>query len=492
MGGHLVTITSPEENDFVVRLLADPRYWHPAPDTGLMVGPLIGAQQSEGAREPDGSWRWVTEEPFLYSNWKNGEPNDGTSPFQMQQCIQYFTEGDDWLNSQWGDTRGGRPSTRSFIVESRAEESRQAPVPSAEYASMVLGSYNSDDQSVGPDDVSAISVLVESESQRFVRRFARKRRTMFAAPGKYDWKILDGTKGNRQLGHGSITVRNGQRVEFRPDGRVLVLPAPISDGNTTASEADLNQWRVSEGGNGNWYRVAVATRPITWDEAERRAEAMGGHLVTITSRAQEDFVLGLINDDLFWSVPEVFGPWIGCAQLDEAREPDGGWRWVTGEPFLYSNWASGQPNDNARSVTHQERARYVASRSDWLGAQWCDGALEQKAFIIEWDGRPLPARSLLSKEDPYGVLVVQIAASEPESMDIVFFVKNAFHQRRAFGKTHSTLFVVPGTYVCQWWTSGKEQEVRRESVEVKAGERIVFTPEGWNRDRPHVVADAVP
>lgn len=76
---------------------------------------------------------------------------------------------------------------------------------------------------------------------------------------------------------------------------------------------DAIQWSKSKGGNGHWYRVVVASSGIRWVEAEQRARALGGHLATITSHAEADHVIRLINDDLYWSgsSPNVKdGPWI--------------------------------------------------------------------------------------------------------------------------------------------------------------------------------------
>jgi hypothetical protein len=75
-GGHLVTITSAEENGFVFDLVArDDRFWQQfSVGTRLneAVGPHIGLYQPPGSREPAGGWRWVTNEPLTYTNWKPG------------------------------------------------------------------------------------------------------------------------------------------------------------------------------------------------------------------------------------------------------------------------------------------------------------------------------------------------------------------------------------------------------------------------------------
>jgi hypothetical protein len=69
--GHLATVTSEEENRFIL-----------AQVNSVPGGPYdwwLGAYQDRNApdyREPGGGWRWVTGEAWGYTAWKEGEPND--------------------------------------------------------------------------------------------------------------------------------------------------------------------------------------------------------------------------------------------------------------------------------------------------------------------------------------------------------------------------------------------------------------------------------
>jgi hypothetical protein len=58
---------------------------------------------------------------------------------------------------------------------------------------------------------------------------------------------------------------------------------------------------------------------------------MGGHLVTVTTAAENSFIFNL------WP-----SGWIGLT--DEVIE--GQWRWVTGEPYSYQSWNPGEPNNS--------------------------------------------------------------------------------------------------------------------------------------------------
>ena len=101
--------------------------------------------------------------------------------------------------------------------------------------------------------------------------------------------------------------------------------------------------------NGHVYEVVFGPETFPWniakDEAAKRTfGGRQGHLATITSQQENDFI--------FSNFPEVGDPccWLGGHQPGDtpAQDPDpaAGWTWVTGEPFTYTNWGGGEPNDS--------------------------------------------------------------------------------------------------------------------------------------------------
>lgn len=88
-------------------------------------------------------------------------------------------------------------------------------------------------------------------------------------------------------------------------------------------------------GNLNWYQAAYL------------AQDAGGYLACINSQEENDFVFSLVDDDkFFWHFEEgaphygiAIGPFLGGFQPEGSVEPDGGWQWLSGEPFDYINWA---------------------------------------------------------------------------------------------------------------------------------------------------------
>lgn len=93
---------------------------------------------------------------------------------------------------------------------------------------------------------------------------------------------------------------------------------------------------------GNAYEF-VSTPPLGWMDAEAAAASrtfMGvpGHLVTISSAAENDFVRALLP------MPAFIGGFQDTSAADFS-EPAGGWRWVTGEVFDFTSWGPAEPNN---------------------------------------------------------------------------------------------------------------------------------------------------
>jgi len=86
------------------------------------------------------------------------------------------------------------------------------------------------------------------------------------------------------------------------------------------------------------HTYQLITAQLSWHEAKADAESRGGHLATITSQAEFDYIASL------GILPTQYsqGYWLGAT--DEAEE--GVWRWVTGEPFDYNRWHGGEPNNS--------------------------------------------------------------------------------------------------------------------------------------------------
>lgn len=145
-----------------------------------------------------------------------------------------------------------------------------------------------------------------------------------------------------------------------------------------------SHWGKSEGGNGHWYKAVAATNSMTWTEADKLARAEGGYLATITSEAENRFVFKLVNSPEFFTAAYGDGPALGGLQQDGASEPDGGWCWVNGDPWNYTNWHPRQP-DNAWNEG-EDRLHYYSGIPKTPAATWNDiyrNTANLPGYIIE-------------------------------------------------------------------------------------------------------------
>lgn len=129
----------------------------------------------------------------------------------------------------------------------------------------------------------------------------------------------------------------------------------------------------------------VFDKRMPWFSARKYCEMLGGHLVTITSSDEQEFVQRL---------PEELGKghrfWIGLSTID----PDGPWRWVTDEKFDYSNWAKGFPDTGKPLWSMRTRPEMRNPEADFAALafapnRWIDAeGVQLKGFVCEWEQQP--------------------------------------------------------------------------------------------------------
>ena len=147
------------------------------------------------------------------------------------------------------------------------------------------------------------------------------------------------------------------------------------------------QWTTAAGGNGHWYDVVVS--PLSWDDAESATEAAGAYLATITSAEEQAFVESLLAP---YTTPDVGGFMLGGFQPSGSSEPGGGWQWVNGEAWSYTNWGSGEPNNSGGEAYLYMDERYAWGWNDYTNA---GGYYNPQGYISETAPVPEPATMLL-------------------------------------------------------------------------------------------------
>lgn len=104
--GHLATVTSVEENQWLVDTFTG---------SGLHAH-LFGGTDSKF----EDSWDWITGEDWGYENWASGEPNN----LGNEDYVEFWNN-----NGQWNDTQESGNFHDGFVIE--YESISSVPVPGA-------------------------------------------------------------------------------------------------------------------------------------------------------------------------------------------------------------------------------------------------------------------------------------------------------------------------------------------------------------------------
>ena len=143
---------------------------------------------------------------------------------------------------------------------------------------------------------------------------------------------------------------------------------------------------------GHDYEAVSVPTGLGWAEAKlaARARGCGWNLAAVTTKAEDQFVFGLVKGkgDFFAGNN---GPWLGGYQKDSKSEPKDHWAWVTGEAFTLKHWAKGEP-DNKTRVTDEFNSGLKVGQSEevihYLGnGTWDDANVTAQAhgYILELD-----------------------------------------------------------------------------------------------------------
>jgi len=167
--------------------------------------------------------------------------------------------------------------------------------------------------------------------------------------------------------------------------------------------------------NGNYYQLVsgIPSATNSWSEALEFAlnanrVACPSHLATITSQGEQDFLI-----DAF-GYTNLFNAWLGGFQDPGVTPADIGWKWVTEEPWDYTNWASGEPNDGSGLASEQ----YLLS---WTEGGWNDGTefplSGDSGYVVEYecttiDIKPGSYPNSINCDNEKGVIAVAILTTD--------------------------------------------------------------------------------
>ena len=130
------------------------------------------------------------------------------------------------------------------------------------------------------------------------------------------------------------------------------------DGLSNAEEADLgtNPQLADSDGDGLDDSFELA-RSVTYTQingsytfasAQTDAQNRGGHLATISNISEQSAISAIATGS----------PWLGASD----QETEGIWQWVTGEPWIFTNWNASEPNN---SGGNEDGLELYASSGKW-------------------------------------------------------------------------------------------------------------------------------
>ena len=157
------------------------------------------------------------------------------------------------------------------------------------------------------------------------------------------------------------------------------------------NDEEINGFNYGGYFNGSQYYLSIDE--ISWNEANVICENFGGHLVSISSEQENNFITSFLIENEYW---------IGIFQnlnSESYSEPNGGFEWVTGEPIVYTNWRplapDNYPNGDGNNNLQESGLIYNYTGGDFDFGAWDDAG----------DISHPPTHYIMELECPFGCLM---------------------------------------------------------------------------------------
>ncbi|HTQ02425.1 MAG TPA: lectin-like protein [Polyangiaceae bacterium] len=202
-------------------------------------------------------------------------------------------------------------------------------------------------------------------------------------------------------GSGDTSATGGEGGRSEPSGGSAATSSEAGAGGEAPTPVDCSPHDASAVPfDGHCYAWRADIK--TFDDAVSDCQALGAHLVTISS-ANRTVAQFLAENTFVWQLAGSTESWIGATDGKSPHQPGDGtfYTWLTGEPMTLDNWSSGEPN-NARSscqdgipcsCDHGACYEHCGFLWDTPGKQmnalpgWNDRVCDhQLPYVCEWDG----------------------------------------------------------------------------------------------------------
>lgn len=345
LGGHLVTINSAEEQQFVSNIASK------STKKNIWLG---------ATKNANGNFSWVTGEAAQYTNWSSGEPSnyDGS-----ENAVMMYTYSNSLVNlGEWNDIASTGGTVSGFTVndigiicewDSSTEEGE-----GGEASTTVTDAtgYKLDDNGNIVTDEDGNPVV--TNQQGYV--IANEQQTSTSS-------------SDSELNISVIT----------PATSLITTADTIGASEEVTTIIDTSNQNIRYLYNGHTYQI-FENMNLSWNNAKSYCTALGGHLITITDENEQAFVNAIIQDN---PKPNL---WIGAE-----RNIDGSYSWITGEEFSYNNWIHGEEVNYPTDLDIAVLVQTYDTNEDMPTGTWTDiskeggvasgYSIQEIGFICEWD-----------------------------------------------------------------------------------------------------------
>lgn len=213
------------------------------------------------------------------------------------------------------------------------------------------------------EDYDTSLFLSEAEAKEYIRSDGQKL-------GEQAEFTPLGWSGEREQTELSLNAEEAVSNDALTEDQVTLQPAEIASGAAGQAAKMISY-------EGHTY--ARYDRNLTWELARSFCEKAGGHLATVTSDRENAVIQYLLEDAAYDRY------WLGATD----EEWEGGWQWITGEAFDWTDWDGNQPDNNSGNEKEEENYLEIGSR---FGGRWNDvsGSLQEGGFILEMEPAALP------------------------------------------------------------------------------------------------------
>lgn len=183
-GGHLVTITSKEENKAITDLLeygSKNSYWLGASDYGR--------------NEKD--YAWITGEKFSYNNWMDNEPNNAGTDGERE----HFAEVRKSYGNKWNDVNNINKENKGFILEIETKNIKATSTKTFNGSTYMIFDNNAtwtEAKYICEMYGGNLAIVDSDEEKEFIKDFidAGKRNWYYIGAKKQNnsWNWVDGTE----------------------------------------------------------------------------------------------------------------------------------------------------------------------------------------------------------------------------------------------------------------------------------------------------------